>query len=754
MSCCAPGTDSLPARLPTGEEIELASRDIGDGLLESWLTVPGAHCGACIASVEKAALSVDGISSARLNLSTHTLAFKWKRGEANPARVAASVAAIGYENHVAEPVEGASDPVLKSLLIALGIAGFAAGNIMLLSVSVWSGADGATRDMFHWISALIALPAIAWSGGPFFRPAWSAVRKGQLNMDVPISLAVILAALMSLYETINHGGHAYFDAAVSLLFFLLVGRTLDHLMRERARSAVRSLARLSPAGATIISEDGSHEFVPVGEVTPGMKVLVAAGNRVPVDGLILQGTGSFDCSIVSGESKPVTREAGASINAGVMNLDGPVVIEATATARDSFVAEMIRMMGEAENAKAGYRRLADRAASFYAPAVHLLALGTFLGWLALGQGFHFAASTAIAVLVITCPCALGLAVPIVHVVAAGRLFRSGIMVRNGAALEKLAEVDHAIFDKTGTLTRGIPVARLVSSHDRDALNLAANLASASHHPFSRAIASQFPISAPMADLSGIREHPGHGLEADWRHQTLRLGRPDWALGREAGEGIVLSVDGRELARFEYSEVLRPGGVEIVRSLANMGIGSEMLTGDSSARAGEVARATGIDDWKARVTPSDKLERMRALVREGHRPLMVGDGINDAPALAMAHASFAPAEAADIGRASADFVFLHGNLEPVADAITISRKARKLVLQNFAIAIAYNLVAVPMAVMGHATPLVAALAMSSSSILVVLNALRLNIGEQRAASHTLAQDASRAGSPGKLQQVTP
>ncbi|MCB1460179.1 MAG: cadmium-translocating P-type ATPase [Nitratireductor sp.] len=742
MSCCAPGAEiETCTRVPSAEEIGLASRDLGDGRMESWLTVPGVHCGSCIRTAEAAAMSVVGVEQARLNLSSRTLVFKWRKADTDPAEVVRRLGAAGYNAFTTDPAASGKDPVLRRLLVSLAIAGFAASNIMLLSVSVWSGAEGATRDLFHWISAFIALPAIVFAGTPFFRPAWTALRQGSLNMDVPISLAVILAAAMSLYETVNHGENAYFDASVSLLFFLLIGRTLDHVMRERARSAVLSLARMSPSGATVIAPDGSREFLPIAAVIPGMRLHVAAGERIPVDSELLSGDSDFDFAIVNGESEPVPAHAGLKLSAGVMNLSGPVEVAALAAANDSFIAEMVRMISEAEGAKAGYRRIADRAAAIYAPAVHLLSLATFLGWMALGQGWHFAATTAIAVLVITCPCALGLAVPIVHVVAAGRLFRSGVMVRNGTALEKLAAIDTVIFDKTGTLTTGTPQPVGFETVPASMVHLAVALARESRHPFSRAIAS-LGSTGPVPDLTAIREWPGKGIEARLGNTQVRLGRPDWASSSSVGgDGIVLAIDGREKARFMFAENLRNGAAELVASLANIGIPGEILSGDSPARVGEIAGLVGIGSFSARMSPADKLQHLTALSKAGRHSLMVGDGVNDAPALAAADVSFAPSSAADIGRSSADFVFLHDDLRVIGDALQVARQARSLVLQNFGIAIAYNMIAVPLAVAGMATPLVAALAMSSSSILVVANAMRLNLADRRPKAETVARPSS-------------
>jgi len=752
VSCCAPGVEGAPLPCVSRDEAMLASRDLGNGLFQTVLSVPDAHCGACIASVEKAAGALDGVESARLNLSTRRLAVTWRAEALDAQQLIAVLEKAGYRAFLADPAQGGTDPVLRELLICLAVAGFAAGNIMLLSVSVWSGAEGATRDLFHWISALIALPAIAFAGRPFFRSAWAGLRAGNLNMDVPISLGVILASAASLYETATSGAHAYFDAAVTLLFFLLVGRTLDHFMRERARSAVRALSRLAPGGAVVMDEDRGRAFRPLGEIRPGMRLHVAAMERLPVDAIVRCGTSELDFAIVNGESAPVAARAGLPVPAGVMNLTGPIEVEASARAADSFVAGMVRMMEAAESSRAGYRALADQMARKYAPVVHILSFGTFLVWLALGAGWHFATMTAITVLIITCPCALALAVPIVQVVAAGRLFRNGVMVRSGAALERLAGIDHAVFDKTGTLTEGAPRPVEDGFVDSASLALAGTLAAASRHPLSQAIAIA-AAGLPVARLTGIREVAGAGVEAVLEGQVVRLGKPQWALGCAGGpdDAVVLAVDGVERARFRFEDAPRQGATQAVASLAAAGIDSEILSGDSEAAVSALARRVGIARHESRLSPGAKVARLAELARGGKRVLMVGDGINDAPALAAAHVSFAPGSAAEIGRNAADFVFLHGDLTAVPQALSVARRARRLILQNFALAIGYNLIAVPLAMAGWCTPLVAAIAMSSSSILVTLNALRLNLGRaelapsretenRRAAARLLARPA--------------
>lgn len=748
MSCCAAGTESaaeleaLKSDGPSAEEMWLSSRALGNGMRQVDLIVPGVHCGACIALLEKELPKARGVDHARVNLSTRrvSVVFEDPKGGTNGGRDAEQVLgalgdrfkALGYSAHLPGGADEAGDPAFRELLKALAVAGFASMNVMLLSVSVWSGAEAATRDLFHWISAMIAAPALAYSGRIFFRSAWGALKHGRANMDVPITLGVLLAYAISLHETITHGEHAYFDASVTLLFFLLAGRTLDHMMRERARSAVRNLVRLSPRGAMVIRPDGSREYLALDEIEPGMRLAIAPGDRIPVDGRVISGRSDMDFAVVNGESAPQLVEAGSLTPAGTLNLTGGLVLEATRSASNSFLAEMVSMMEAAESGRAGYRRLADRASSIYAPVVHLLALGTFVGWMVVSGDWRVAMMTSVAVLIITCPCALGLAVPVVQVVAAGRLFENGIMVKDGSAMERLAETDRVVFDKTGTLTQGRPQLINAAAVNENHLALAARIASASRHPLSQTLAAHDAGATKLPDFS-ITETPGEGIAASTPDcDVYRLGRAGFALDgdgdlpdqAEAASQVILSKNGRFLDVFLFSDQLRRGATQAVARLSALGIDAEILSGDRQAPVSALARDLGVEDFVAGVRPRGKVDRVKALAAAGGKPLMVGDGLNDAPALSAAHVSMAPASAADVGRMAADFVFLHDSLEAVPLAIEVSRKAGQLIRQNFALAILYNCIAVPAAVLGHATPLIAALAMSSSSVIVVLNSLRL------------------------------
>ncbi|MFK3779255.1 cation-translocating P-type ATPase [Agrobacterium sp. NPDC089420] len=738
MSCCAPGTEGSlqlgePVNPPSSEELLLASRDLGQGLRQTDLSVPDVYCGTCITTIETALSHLRQVERARVNLSSRRVAVVWKEEvdgvRTDPAEIARAILSTGYRTHLFASGQDASDALRSQLIRAVALCGFASANIMLLSVSVWSGADAATRDMFHWISAMIAAPALIYGGRFFYQSAWNALKHGRTNMDVPIALAITLSYAVSLWETIHHGEHAWFDATVSLLFFLLIGRTLDHIMRDRARSAIAGLARLSPRGATVISEDGTREYRQLADVQPGMSIAIAAGDRVAVDAIVVCGSSDLDMSIVNGESAPRRVTTGDGLQAGTLNLTGSLTARVTASARDSFLSEVIGLMEAAEGGRARYRRIADRAASYYSPVVHLLALVTFLGWGIFGGDWKQAMLIAIAVLIITCPCALGLAVPVVQVVAAGRLFRHGIMVKEGSAMERLADIDTVLFDKTGTLTVGKP--RLVETGDVKPaiMAIAAGLAAHSRHPLSKALHAAYGSALPAYET--VREIPGSGVEAETEAGTYRLGNRRFACPDEvrtdngdARSEVVLSLDGHQLASFGFEDNPRAGAVAALRNLSVRGLMQEIVSGDRAAAVSAMAERLGIGNWRADLSPKDKAARCAELAGEGRRVLMVGDGINDAPALAAAHVSMAPATAADIGRQAADFVFMQEDLDAVPFAIETSQRAGKLIRQNFALAIGYNIIAVPIAIAGYATPMIAAIAMSTSSLIVVANALRL------------------------------
>ncbi|KGJ23396.1 heavy metal translocating P-type ATPase [Paracoccus sanguinis] len=687
------------------------------------LSVPAVHCATCITDVERVLTAQPGVHAARVNLSLRRVVVDADAGVA-AADLIPALDRIGYEAFELDPAAltaTAADRQGRDILMRIGVSGFAMMNIMILSVAVWSGADDATRDMFHFISGAIALPTVAFAGQPFFSSAWRALRAGRLGMDVPISLALILASAISVFETLHSGHHAYFDAAVMLCFFLLVGRYLDYRTRAVARSAAEELTALEVPRALRL-EDGTPVEVRVADLVPGDLILVRPGARVAADGVVTEGASEIDRSLLTGESAPVAARPGAELSAGEVNLTGPLTLRVTAAGRDSSLARLTALVAAAESARGRYTSVADRASRAYAPVVHLMALSSFLGWLWITRDARVALNVAAAVLIITCPCALGLAVPAVVTAASGRLFRRGLLIKDGTALERLAEVDTVVFDKTGTLTMGTP--RVVAAAlPPEAQAVAAALAGGSAHPLSRALAGALDV-AP-ARLDELRECPGYGVEARWNSETVRLGRADWAgTGADAQGAASWLRIGDRVWRIDFADSLRPGAAATIASLRKQGLRVMMLSGDAAGAAGAIAAELGIDDWRAGMTPQDKAAAVAALAAEGHKVLMVGDGLNDTAALAGAHASISPASALDAARVASDMVLMGSALGPVAEAVHVARSAALRIRENFALSILYNIVAVPVAVAGLATPLLAALAMSLSSISVTLNALRV------------------------------
>ncbi len=685
------------------------------------LSVPSVRCAACISTIESHLSQVKGVVSARVNLTQKRVQI------ITDHPVSQMVDALGHIGYEAFPLASRAlvndvDPEGRDLLMRLGVAGFAMMNVMLLSVAVWSGASGATRDLFHLVSAAIALPVVLYSAQPFFRNALSALKVGRLNMDVPISLAIILAGGMSLFESLMGGEHAYFDAALSLTFFLLIGRYLEHSTRSAAHSAAKELAALEAHTAERQTETGS-EIVPIDALKVGDIVLVASGMRVPTDGQLITQHGITDRSLLTGESEPVPHVASDQIHAGEVNLAGPVEVRVSAVGQDTRLHQIARLVETAENARNRYTSLADRAAQIYAPAVHLLAIITFAGWFLWTQDVRHALNIAIAVLIITCPCALGLAVPAVSTAAIARLYRMGFLVKSGTALERLSEVKTIVLDKTGTLTKPDFSFDLSAFHAEE-LGIAKALAQSSAHPLSQALNTYLSDQAP-AKLTDIIEVSGCGVSGHLNQMEVALGKAEWLSPEQSG--LILKI-GEEVHALPFQEALRSGVPEMIRRLQAEAFDLEILSGDNAAKTSALARSLGLRRFRSEVSPEKKNARITELSAQSQYPCMIGDGLNDTIALANAHASIAPGEALDAARNAADVIVISDEMEKIPQVFAISRMAVALSRQNFGIAIAYNAVAIPIAVLGYATPLAAALAMSLSSVTVLLNAARVGYGK--------------------------
>ena len=684
------------------------------------LLVKGARCGACLSKIERETLALPGVRSARFNLTTGKLAVTTERGLADPGGLISLMDRLGYQATAYDPAGALAeeDKVGRRLTLALGVAGFGAGNVMMFTVPVWAGFFGQelsplTREVLLWMGALVA-------GMPFCESAWNSLRKGRANMDVPISVGVVLTLVVSFQETLLGGAHAYFDAAVMLLFLLLIGRYLDHRLRQTARSAARDLLALQAPVAVRIGPDELRRGIPVTQVQPGDLLAVAPGQRAPVDGVIERGSSELDNSLITGESLPVAAGPGAHLYAGALNQSGELILRATAPSEDSAIAAIARLMEAGAQSRSRYVRLADKAAAIYVPVVHTVALATFLGGWALGLGPREAILRAAAVLIVTCPCALGLAVPAVQVAASGRLFKRGILVKSGAALERLAEVDHVILDKTGVLTKGQPV---LMTQAASLVALAAPLARASRHPLALALARAAGDGPAATDVVEIA---GQGVQGLIDGRPARLGRAEFlgVASTSQQSELWFGFEGDTRFRLAFEDTIRPEAAEVIAQLIKAGYGVTLLSGDLSPVVESIARDAGIRDWRAGLTPAEKAAFVDAAQRSGRKVLMVGDGLNDAAALSKAHASMAPGAAVDASQNAADLVYSRGDLTAVPLTLSIARAARSRVVENMAFAVVYNLVAAPAAMLGLVNPFVAALAMSGSSLAVTLNALRM------------------------------
>ncbi len=602
------------------------------------------------------------------------------------------------------------------------------------------------RGFFHGLSAPVALAAAADASGLFFNSAVRTLAPGRLNMDVPISVGVVLALGMSVFETLQQSTHVYFDFALMLLTLLLVGRTLEQAMRRRTGAAAGNFVALRGETLTKFVSDTELAEVPAASVAPGDLVLVRPGERIAVDGVVIEGRSEIDQSRVTGETLPVSAAKDSMVYAGTLNVSGALRVRAVTApppyppphageGREGERDDVTGMLDRAREARTRYVRLADGAARLYSPLVHAAACTTLLGWVAFGASWHDAGIAAIAVLIITCPCGMRLAVPAVQVAASGALFRAGVLLNSGEGIERLAGVDTILFDKTGTLT--LPEPEVINAADipPERLALAGRLALASRHPLAAAIARAACATEPLAAV----EEPGQGVRGECEGVALRLGRPSFC-DAERHAAAILDADPEASAiAFAYGveryvlavrQRLRGDAIEVIAKLKQDGFAIEILSGDRAPAVAHAARTLGIARWRAAMTPADKIAHISALQSRGRSVLMVGDGLNDAPSLAAADASLSVAAAAHLAQAAADAIFPGDRLAPVAAALAVARRARQLMRQNLLFAVASNIVAVPIAVLGFASPLVAALAMAGSAILITGNALRAKPRELR------------------------
>lgn len=697
-------------------------REEADGVKSLDLMISGLTCGACVWLVEQALAAEPDVTKARVAFSTRRLDLRWQGAAERGNELMALLVRLGFRVAPYTPacMRATEDAEGRGLIRALGIASFGAMNVMLVSIAVWVGEDmGAhTREFMHWLAALIGLPTVLVAGMPFYRSAAAALRAGRVNMDMAVSLGVLATAGMSLVETLRNGPYTWFDGATALLALLLAGRVLDRAARKKARQAVAEVLALQDGMVALIAADGTTRLVPVASVEAGQAVQIAAGEALRLDGAARTET-LLDTTAITGESLPRGFAAGAALPAGAVNMGAPFTLEVTAPARDGSLAAMARLLEAAEQSKGRFVSIADHAARFYVPIAHAIAAATFLlWWVGFDALWQEALVNAVCVLLITCPCGLAIAVPAVQVVANGALFKRGVLVASPTALERLAEADCAVLDKTGTLTEGRPVL-IAEGQDAAVLRAAAGMARASRHPLAKALVRACP-EAPL--MQGTHEIPGQGLEVG----TARLGSPAFCNVTGVSDGMVLvyraALDTAPVI-FRFADRLRADAPQAVADLKALGLPVELLSGDGPGAVASAAMAAGIETWQAEADPRAKAAHIENLKAAGRKPLMVGDGINDAAALAAAHVAASPAGATDLAQTTADIVLQREGLAVLPEAIRLARRAQILARQNIGFALAYNVIAVPAAIAGLVNPLIAALVMASSSLIVIGNALR-------------------------------
>ncbi|TNE33112.1 MAG: heavy metal translocating P-type ATPase, partial [Alphaproteobacteria bacterium] len=634
----------------------------GGGRYSLEAVVGGIHCMSCVRNIEKTLQAFPEIISARVNMTTRHLTFVFHGAKEKANEFLGAVNALGFDArpYVPDAEQEAEKRERSFLLKSMAVAGFASGNIMLLSVAVWSGADSssATRDLFQMLSAVIALPALFYAGRVFFLSAFGALKQGHANMDVPVSLALILATALSLYEMLSGtAGHVYFEAVTMLMFFLLAGRYLNFQARGKARSAAQDLLALMSGFATVLEKNGKTRLLPYKDIAQDMLLQVAAGEKIAADGVIETGLTEIDTSLLTGESLPQKAKAGQAVLAGMVNLSAPVTVRVTRSVERSLFQEIIQLMEKAEQGSAKYVRLSERAAALYTPAVHSLSLAAFLFWyFVMDAGMHQAVIYAVSLLIITCPCALGLAIPIVQVMAGGRLFKKGILLKSGDALERLSKITQIVFDKTGTLTRG-KMSLIDGQGIKPAvMKLAASMASQSRHPLSQALAASYDGKLQTLTVVDIA---GCGLETKKSGKRIRLGRRDWALDDvktaddDAAVELWLSEDGKAVQRFLFRDDLRDDSAAVIADLQKRGLKTAILSGDRETVTAEIAGKLGVADYHAGVFPDRKCAVLEEMKAKRETVLMVGDGLNDAPALSAADVSASPATAMTVTQNAAD-----------------------------------------------------------------------------------------------------
>jgi len=699
----------------------------GEHVREATLILDRIRCAACLWLNEQALRRVPGVLRAEVNFATQRASIAWDPRRTRLSKVLEAIRAVGYEAYPFDPRRG--DALARNerrrALWRLFVAGFGAMQVMMYAWPAYVDAGGGTlapaaAGLMRWASLVITTPVLIFSCGPFFRGAWQDAKRRRISLDTPIALGLAAGFAASVWATFTGSGAVYFDSIAMLAFLLLGARTAELFARQRAGRELDRLARWMPSFALRV-QGGQSERVPAHALVPGNRVQVGAGERIPADGVLEEGASSADESLLTGESRPVAKAVGAALVGGSVNLEQPLIMRVTRAGADTQAAAIGRLVERAAASRPALVERADRLAQILTYVVIATAA---LAWAASGNVW-----IAVAVLVATCPCALALAAPIVLTRAGAQLLARGAALTRARALEALDRATDVVLDKTGTLTQGEPaIARIAlfsGENERHCRELAAALEASSHHPLARA----FRTTGSLPVLQDVKNAAGAGIEARHEGRLLRIGAQRFcaaiagSAAPEAHAQVYLAAQGRWLAAFLIEDALRPEAAEVVRALTARGLRLHLVSGDDPAIVGALAARLGIGQWTGGATPQDKLDHVSRLQAEGRVVAMVGDGLNDAPVLARADASVAMGAGADAAQLQADVVLTADRLGALQDLLEISRRAMRLVRQNLVWALAYNAVALPAAALGWIGPWQAALGMSASSFIVVLNALR-------------------------------
>ncbi len=718
------------------------------------LIVQGLHCGACVWLIENLLKKQKNVIDARVNLSQKILRIKWIGTKENGNELVKLITKIGYkllpaDQEFLKKIETNFD---NKIFKALAVAGFGAGNIMLFSFALWFDVNleinGSTRKLLHLLSSIIALPVLIYSGRIFFISAFNSLKARLPNMDVPISIAIFLASIVSLLQTFRGGQNVYFDSAVMLVFFLLIGRYLDFKARKKAFNVASEFSMLQ-AGFGRVEINNKIRILPIKELQEEMILIVAVGEKIACDGIVIDGQSAIDNSLISGESAPERVQKNSLIYGGSINLGSPLKVKITKSAKNGVLSQIIDLINNIENKKNIYIRIADQFSKYYTPIIHILALITFAIWyFYFHSNWEVALMNATAVLIITCPCALALAIPIAQTIAISNFLKQGIVMKNGESLEKINNIEYVVFDKTGSITAGKPilkniyeiknnVAQELSYKEKEFyLKIATSMAKFSKHPISQALCNSFDGELENVNVTEIS---GKGLEAIFLEKKVRLGSASFCeIDNENYHFLIKNFQSQSVANltchmkfddkniiFTFHDELKSDAKIVVDFLKKINKKVILLSGDVESEVRRIAEIVGIEEFYWQKNPLEKAQILQKICAKNMNFMMIGDGLNDAPSLALSHVSLSFSKAVDISQNIADIVINSSKLKAIITIFSYSKSTLKIMKQNLILALIYNILALPFAMAGYVVPLVAAIAMSSSSILVVLNSLRLN-----------------------------